>query len=163
MNFCRVPKEEAFALAREMAAKHPNVKTFSRFHNFERYYSFRMDIEKLLYSTFVSLGGKPKERHPIYFVLHDSKTLADYQGDSAIYEIKVADIPSSDISFIIDDSMVAYKRDGKFTMYTKEILQAHLGSYNGAIDDYICKLNEQYYCIEAQIWNNDILPPVNNA
>ena len=158
MNFCRLPKDIAFALAREIAAKHPNDKTFSRFHNFESYYARRMDIEKLLRSTFMSLGGKPKEQHPIYFVLHSSKTLADYMGDSTLFEIKLANIPSDSISFTLDDSMVAYKRDGNFTMYTKETLQAHFGNFNGTIDDYILKLNEQYFCIEAQVWNDDYCP-----
>jgi len=158
MNFCRLPKEDAFALAHEIATAHPNDKTFSRFYSFEGHYARRMDIEKLLYSTFVSLGGNPKEQHPIYFVLHKSKTLVDYMGDSTLYEIKLADVPSDSISFTLDDSMVAYKRDGKFTMYTKETLQTHLGSFDGTIDDYILKLNEQYFCIEAQIWNDDYCP-----
>jgi len=155
MNFCRVQKEEAFAIAYDMAAKHKNEKTFSRFHNFEQYYSFRIDVEKLLYSSFVLLGGKPKEQHPLYFVLHESKTLMDYQGDSMLYEIKLAEIPSDNISFTLDDSMVAYKCDGKFTMYTKETLQTHLESFDGTIDDYINELNRKYFCIEAQLWNDD--------
>ena len=163
MNFCRVPKETAFVLAREIAAKNQDEKTFSRFYNFEHYYSLRMDIEKLLYSTFESLGGNPREQHPIYFILHESKTLVDYQCDSTPYKIKLADIPSDYISFTIDDSMVAYKRERKFTMYTKETLQAHLGRYEGTIDEYIRKLNEQYYCIEVQIWNDDILLSANNT
>jgi hypothetical protein len=158
MNFCRLPKEDAFILASEIAAKHPNDKTFSRFYDFESHYARRMDIEKLLHSTFMSLGGKPKEQHPIYFVLHKSKTLVDYMGESMLYEIKLADIPSNDISFTLDDSMVAYKRDGMFSMYTKETLQSHLANFNGTIDDYLLKLNEQYLCIEAQIWNDTILP-----
>jgi hypothetical protein len=158
MNFCRLPREDAFALAREMAAKHPNDKTFSRFHNFEGHYARRMDIEKLLHSTFVSLGGNPKEKHPVYFVLHKSKTLVDYMGDSALYEIKLADIPPDSVSFTLDDSMVAYKRDGKFTMYTKETLKARLENFNGTIDDYIHTLNKQHLCIEAQIWNDDYCP-----
>jgi hypothetical protein len=157
-----MPKEDAFILANAIAAKHPNIKTFSRFHNFEHYYTLRMDIEELLYNTFVSLGGKPKEQHPVYFVLHDSKTLANYQGDSTFYEIKVANISSDDISFIIDDSMVAYKRDKKFTMYTKETLQAYMKSYTGTIDEYVRKLNEKFYCIEVQIWSDDILPLAKN-
>ena len=157
MNFCRLPKKDAFALARKMAIKHPNIPPFSRFHSFESYYDRRMAIEDLLYDSFVSLGGKPKERHPIYFILHKSKALVDYMGESTLYEIKIADVPADSISFTLDDSVVAYKRDGKFTMYTKETLQSHLGSYNGTIDEYISKLNEQYYCIEAHIWNDDIL------
>ena len=81
-NICRLPKEEAFALAYTMAAESPDETCLTRFSDshFESYYTRRMEVDKLLYDNFVALGGKPKEKHPIFFVLHHSKTLEDWVG-----------------------------------------------------------------------------------
>ena len=159
-NICRLPKEEASQLAYKMAADNPDETCLARFSDshFERYYNRRLELDKILYDTFVSLGGKPKEKHPIFFVLHHSKTLEDWVGKwSFVGKIKFMDIPPEFISFTLDDSMVSFKKNGKLTMYTKEKLINILKEYRGTIDDFINDVTKQYYCIEAQLWNDDYL------
>ena len=157
-NICRLPKEEAFSLASKMAADMPNSTYLARFSDssFEQYYARRMEVDRLLFDTFVSLGGKPKEKHPIFFVLHHSKTLEDWVGTwGFVGKIRLKEVPSEFISFTLDDSIVSFKRYGKFTMYTKESLYHILSDYHGTIEDYIAELTKEYYCIEAQVWNDD--------
>ena len=157
-NICRLPKEEAFALAYNMAANNPDGTYLARFSptHFESYYTRRMEVDKLLYDNFVSLGGKPKEQHPIFFVLHHSATLEDWVGKwSFIGKVRLMDVPPEFISFTLDDSMVSFKKNGRLTMYTKETLLRILGEYSGTIEDFMDELTAQYYCIEAQIWDDE--------
>ena len=156
-NICRLPKEEAYTLAYKIAADNPNDIYLARFSgsNFAGYYTRRMEVDKLLYESFISHGGKPKEKHPIFFVLHHSKTLEDWVGKwSMVKQLKLRDIPSEYISFTLDDSIVSYKNTGKLTMYTKETLAQVLSGYD-TIEDFLHELTKTYYCIEAQLWNDD--------
>ena len=79
---------------------------------------------------FVSLGGKPKEKHPTSFVLRGSKLLDNWFGNGIVKKIGLKDIPSDFISFTLGDSMSVFKkngeltseRHGELTMYTKKLL-----------------------------------------
>ncbi|MCL2199048.1 MAG: hypothetical protein FWB80_09010 [Defluviitaleaceae bacterium] len=162
MNICRLPKAEAFKLASQMAEKGAGVASFDRFDDthFDGYYTRRMATDKILRDTFIAKGGKPKEMHPIFFVLHSSKSLEDWMGDYSAHRIKLNDIPSDSISFTVDDSILIYKKHGVYTMYTKEKLIETLTQYPGTMEDYLRKLNKEHYCIEAQLWNDDYLNTV---
>jgi len=156
-NICRLPKKEAYDMAHALSANNPEDAYLTRFSetHFDSYYSRRMEVDKLLYDTFVSLGGKPKERHPVFFVLHHSVTLEEWVGKwSLIGKIKLKDIPSEFISFTLDDSMVSFKQYGKFTMYTKRTLLHMLSEYS-TLNDFLNVITKNYYCIEAQLWNDD--------
>lgn len=63
-----LPEKEAFSLAHELAVRNPDTTAFYRFADFINYYSLRMSQENCLYEMFISLGGKPKEKHPLSFV-----------------------------------------------------------------------------------------------
>ena len=63
LNIMRLPKDEAFALAREMAEQNKDTTAFYRFADFENYYPERLKTDKLLYDRFIELGGKPAEEH----------------------------------------------------------------------------------------------------
>jgi len=154
MNICRLPQKQAFELAHKMAEENYGSEPFWRFADFENYYPGRMEVDNHLYNSFVSLGGKPKENHPIFFVLHESKSLEKWFGDWNVVEIKLQDIPSEHISFTLHDSMRAFRENGKVCMHTKETLSHVLKQY-GTIEDYMSELTEKYYCIEAQLWNDD--------
>lgn len=169
LNICRLPKEEAFALAYKMAAANPDTEGFYRFadtpQGFENYYPRRMMTDEYLYDSFISLGGKPKEKHPLSFVLHGSEFLDKYFGNGMAIKIKLNSIPSEYISFTLGDSMVMlFRKDGvrrteiqhgKLIMYTKEMLLNAISGYNGTLDDYMKYITDKYKYIEVQLWNDD--------
>jgi len=162
-NICRLPKEEAFATAYKMAKENPDTTAFYRFADFENYYPRRMKTDAYLYDLFNSLGGSPKERHPLSFVLQGSEYLDNWFGKGTINKIRLKDIPSAYISFTLGDSMVVTKKDGlmvneiqhgKLIMYTKEMLYDVLNRYNGTLGDFLNEINEKHKYIEAQLWDD---------
>lgn len=70
-NIMRLPKEDAFAMAKKMAAAHPETTAFYRFADFENYYDLRLRQDEFLYSRFVEFGGEPDENHPLSFVIEE--------------------------------------------------------------------------------------------
>lgn len=155
MNICRLPEKDAFLLAEKMATANPNTTAYVRFSDFKNYYPRRMMQDKYLYESFINLGGKPKEQHPLSFVLHGSDYLYRWFGNGIINKIKIENIPSEYISFTLGDSMSAFKRDGRLTMYTKQMLSEILYNYHGDIDDFMAEIVEKHYYIEVQLWNDD--------
>jgi hypothetical protein len=89
LNICRQPEKEAFAQAYKMAADNPDTTAFYRFaegtRGFESYYTRRMMQDEYLYDMFLSLGGKPKEKHPLSFVLQGSEFLDNWFGNGMVY------------------------------------------------------------------------------
>ena len=163
-NICRLPEEEAFAQAYKMASDNPNTMAFYRFADFENYYPRRMMTDRYLFDMFTSLGGKPKESHPISFVLQGSEFLDDWFGNGLSIKIELKNILSECISFTLGDSMAVTKKDGKMvkesqegklTMYTKEMLYKAINEFDGTIDEYMSEITKKYTYIEVQLWNDD--------
>jgi hypothetical protein len=155
MNICRLPKEEAFSLAYAMAADNPETTAFGRFADFENYYPRRITTDEYLYEVFRSLGGKPKEKHPLFFVLQGSEYLDNWFGKGGIHRIALKDIPPEHISFTLGDSSATLRKGMELTMYSKERLRSVLTEYSGSIHDYMDEIAEKYTYIEVQLWNDD--------
>ena len=170
LNICRLPKEEAFALAYKMADANPETEGFYRFadtpQGFRHYYPRRMITDEYLYNKFISLGGKPKEEHPLSFVLQGCEWLhKSYFGNGYVFNIKLNTIPSECISFTLGDSMamlltkngerVHEKQKKNLTMYTKEMLFDSISKYDGTVYDYMNHIEDKWKYIEAQLWNDD--------
>lgn len=154
-NIFRLPKKEAFLLAYEMAANNLDATAFYRFADFENYYPHRINQDKLLYELFVSLGGKPKEEHPLSFVLHGSEYLNKWFDNGIITKILLKDIPSESISFTLGDSGASLAKNKSLTMYTKEMLINIMKKYKGTIDEFMSDTENKHYYIEVQLWNDD--------
>lgn len=153
-NLIRLPEKQAFSLAYEMAANNPDTTAFYRFADFENYYSLRISQDEYLYEMFVSLGGKPKEKHPLSFVLQGSKFLNNWFDNGTITKIMLKDIPSEFVSFTLGDSGAIFQKTGTVTMYTKEMLYHNFKEYKGTIDEFMREIVEKYYFIEVQLWND---------
>lgn len=154
-NIIRLPKEEAFLLANEMAAKNPDTTAFWRFADFKNYYPLRIRQDARLYELFISLGGKPKVEHPLSFVLQGSEYLDNWFDKGTITKILLKKIPSEYISFTYGDSGAALKRTGEMSVMTKKMLLESILNYEGTIDEYMRETAEKYYYIEVQLWNDD--------
>ena len=103
-NIMRLPKEEAFKKAKELADCHPETTAFYRFSDFDNYYVLRENQDKFLYDEFVKLGGKPKEKHPLSFVIEGSDYLKEWFGNGIETRIPLNKIKAEHISFTIGDS-----------------------------------------------------------
>lgn len=154
-NIMRLPREEAFAFAHQMAANNPERTAFYRFADFKNYYPLRLKTDKLLYDTFVSLGGHPQTEHPLSFVLLGSEYLEDWFDHGFVTKIPLKTIPSEFISFTYGDSVSTFQRSGKIQMMTKEMLAESLRSFEGTLDDYRQEITERCHYIEVQLWNDD--------
>ena len=77
-NIMWLPREQAFALAGEMAQQNKNTTAFYRFADFHNYYKERLKTDELLYARFCGLGGRPAKKHPLSFVLQCSKLGQSY-------------------------------------------------------------------------------------
>lgn len=156
-NIMRLPEEEAFAMAYKMAAENPDTTAFYRFVDFEHYYPHRIETDKTLYNSFVSLGGKPKEKHPLSFVLQGSEYLNKWFDNGTVIKIPLKDIPSAFVSFTYGDSNATLNRTGVITVLTKEMLLSSIIEYPGTLDEYMSEIEKKYHYIEVQLWNDELI------
>ena len=156
-NIMRLPRDEAFALAHEMAAQNRETTAFYRFADFERYYPERMKTDFLLRRRFIELGGKPVQEHPLSFVLHGSDYLDAWFDHGTITRFPLDIIPAQSISFTLGDSMSALQREGTFTMLTKDMLLRIIADFDGPMDAFLSSVTRNYHYIEAQVWDDACL------
>ncbi len=156
-NIIRLPKDEAFALAYEMAAQNKNTTAFYRFADFENYYPERLKTDELLYHRFRELGGNPLQKHPLSFVLHGSEYLNEWFDRGIITKIPLNRIHSDFISFTYGDSQSTLKKYGEIAMLTKDMLFKAITDYNGTLEEFLIDIANRYRYIEVQLWNDDCL------
>lgn len=152
MNIMRLPEAEAFALAYDLADKHPNTTAFYRFADFENYYSWRKRQDAYLYARFIELGGLPEEKHPLSFVLTGSDYLRDWFGNGIETRLLLKDIAPCHVSFTIGDSGSEFKKHGQLDMFTVDGLQQHLNKHHGDFDAFLHSTGRHY--IEVQLWSD---------
>lgn len=153
-NIMRLPKEEAFLLAEKLAKENPGTTAFYRFADFANYYPRRMKTDEILYDNFSLLGGKPKERHPLSFVLQGCDYLDHWFGKGVSYKVKLSEISPDSVSFSLGDSSAQYERTGKIQQFTVGQLLEQINDFNGNIEDYMKYISEHYSYIEAQLWDD---------
>lgn len=158
-NIMRLPKEDAFALAYKMAAQNPDTTAFYRFADFENYYPERLKTDRLLYTRFLELGGRPRQEHPLSFVLQGSDYLRDWFDGGIVIRLPLGRVPPEDISFTYGDSMSTLKKRGGLTMLTKGMLLKAISDYGGTIEEFLGDVVSRYGYIEAQVWNDGCLGP----
>lgn len=153
-NIMRLPREEAFSLAKKLAEANPNTTAFYRFADFEKYYSLRLETDRFLYDNFIRLGGKPQKRHPVSFVLQGSDYLDHWFGNGDSYRIKLDEICSDSVSFSLGDSCSQYEKNGKIQQLTKEQLLARISDFDGGVENFMRYISEHYSYVEVQLWED---------
>jgi hypothetical protein len=154
-NIVRLPEKEAYSLAGKLAMENPETTAFYRFADFINYYDLRMKQDAYLYKMFISLGGKPQEKHPLSFVLQGSEFLNKWFDEGINTKIPLNIIPEEYISFTLGDSGAVFQRTGTVTLYIKERLYDIIRQYKGSIDEFMKEIVERHYYIEVQVWNDD--------
>lgn len=155
-NIMRLPKEQAFALARELAEQNRNTASFYRFADFNNYYYRRLETDSLLYGRFTELGGKPEEPHPFSFVLQGSEFLDEWFDRGVVTQIPLNSIPEEQISFTFGDSMTVLREQGDLTLLTKKMLIEEVSSFGGTLEEFIARVNERYNYMEVQVWLTEL-------
>ena len=153
-SITQLPKEKAFILANKLYIENP-CRAHNRFgSDFEEYYKNRIEMEKWLYNKFISLGGKPKIKNPLYFSLQHSENLYTNFNEGKIVKIKLDDIPSSVVSFTFDDSMAMFYSSDPINLFTKSQLFEFISIHNNCIDSFLNSIHPQCIYIEAQLWTD---------
>jgi len=151
MNIMRLPKADAFRLAREMAESHPETTAFYRFADFENYYALREAQDAYLYSRFIELGGKPEEKHPLSFVIENSDYLRGWFGNGIETRLLLKEVDPVHISFTIGDSGADFQKNGYVDLLTLDELRSRLADYED-FDAFMKDTGRNY--VEAQLWSD---------
>lgn len=156
-SITRLPIKEAYLVAKELS-KHAgdSFTSFSRFSDkdFDGYYKKRMRTEEWLYNSFVKLGGKPKNAHPVYFVLGESIYLKDWFENGVETKLLLSDIDSDDISFTFGDSMAKMDSADRMSLFNKESLFKFIYENTNDVGLFLNELNKQNRYIEVQLWSD---------
>lgn len=152
-SITQLPKEEAFAVAKELYAN-SSCKAHRRFGaDFPSYYEYRMKIERLLYSEFITMGGKPETEHPYYFALQYCDSLCRNFEKPAEIRIKLDTIDPCHISFTLGDSMAQMEKTSEVKPFLRDTLIKHIIA-NGSAEPFLEKSTKEYSCIEVQLWTD---------
>ena len=151
-NIMRLPKEEAFEMAKKMAMSHPETSAFYRFADFENYYDLRLRQDEFLYSRFVELGGEPEENHPLSFVIEGSEYLQEWFGNGIQTKVCLRDVDSRHVSFTLGDSGAMFQKNGFVELLTLGDLKNRLDAFDGNFDDFL-KVTGCHY-VEVQLWSD---------
>ncbi|MDO5156125.1 MAG: hypothetical protein Q4D51_09190 [Eubacteriales bacterium] len=152
-NIMRLPKLQAFQMAKQFADSHPETTAFYRFADFENYYNLRVEQDKYLYDTFLALGGNPKEEHPLSFVIEGSDYLSDWFGNGIETRILLSKIAEEHISFTLGDSGAEFGRNKSVELLTLKQFEKLLHEQSGDYNDFMKKIGKQY--VEVQIWSDE--------
>lgn len=157
-NIMRLPKDEAFSLAERLAKANPDAAAFYRFADFANYYPRRLAADQFLYENFLRLGGRPKERHPLSFVLQGSGYLENWFGNGPAYRVPLRKVPPDRVSFTLGDSCAQYERTGTVRQLTLDQLLARMEGFSGT-EAFLRDVSERWHCsyIEAQLWDDTVI------
>jgi len=150
-NIMRLPREEAFAMARRMAEAHPETTAFYRFADFDNYFALREAQDRYLYECFKELGGIPEEEHPLSFVIEGSDYLKEWFGNGTEIRLPLRAIDSGDVSFTVGDSGAEYGKNGSVELLTKEELQKRIDQ-SGGFEAFMQENGKHY--VEVQLWSD---------
>lgn len=157
-NIMRLPREQAFALAKQMAEAHPETTAFYRFADFANYYPRRLKTDQLMLEMFRQLGGKPQNNHPLSFVLGSSDYLHQWFGSGRILRFPLSYAPREQTSFTIGDSMSSLAKDGTLRMLTLPMLEEEACRHPGGAQGWLRDALREHHYVEVQVWGDIDLP-----
>ncbi|MBQ6105395.1 MAG: hypothetical protein IJL03_05555 [Lachnospiraceae bacterium] len=153
-NIMHLSEEEAFRVAGELAASHPDTTSFYRFADFVNYYPQRKKADEYVRDAFIRLGGKPKLRNPYAFVLGDCEYLKKWFDTSDKLVLDISDIPDEQISFTIGDSCAIITQGLEPTALTKTMLFERIRVCGGSLQAFLEKELGKYAYVEVQLWDH---------
>ena len=151
-NIMNLPEEEAFAMAANLAATHPDITSFGRFADFENYYPNRKKADEYVRDIFIRLGGKPKLQHPYSFTLMECEYLRKWFDSSEKIVFDLSDIPDEQVSFTLGDSCALIVHGEEPVVLTKEMLLDSIRN-SGSVNAFLKQSLGKYAYVEVQLWD----------
>ena len=152
-NIMNLPEEEAFRVAAELAALHPDTTSFYRFADFRNYYPNRKRADEYVREAFIRLGGKPRLLHPYSFVLTECEYLREWFDSSDRITLDLADIPDDQVSFTPGDSCALIIHGSEPAVLTKDMLLEGIAACGGSVEAFLEKTLGTNRYIEVQLWD----------
>ena len=151
-NIMLLPEDEAFRVAKELAAAHPDTTSFGRFADFENYYPARKKTDEYVRECFVALGGKPELLHPYSFTLMECEYLRKWFSDGEKLVLDLDEIPDDQISFTIGDSCAQITNGIEPEVLTKEMLKKRIRDHGDSVDSFLKGSLGRFAYVEVQLW-----------
>ena len=152
-NIMNLPEQEAFRVAAELAAAHPDTTSFYRFADFQNYYPNRKKADEYVREAFIRLGGKPRLLHPYSFVLSESEYLREWFDCSDRMVLDLSDIPEDQVSFTLGDSCAIICRGSEPVVLTKKMLLDGISACGGSVDAFLERSLGTNVYVEVQLWD----------
>lgn len=152
-NIMNLPEEDAFRVAAELAASHPDTTSFYRFADFGNYYPNRKKADEYVREAFIRLGGKPRLLHPYSFVLTECEYLREWFDSSDRIVLDLSGIPEDQVSFTPGDSCALITHGLKPAVLTKGMLLEGICAGGGSADAFLKKALGPNRYLEVQLWD----------
>ena len=152
-NIMNLPEQEAFRVAAELAASHPDTTSFYRFADFKNYYPNRKRADEYVRNAYVALGGNPRLLHPYSFVLTECEYLKDWFNSSDRIVLNLSDIPDDMVSFTLGDSCAIITHGSEPVVLTKEMLLDRIRACGGSVEVFLKKSLGEHRYVEVQLWD----------
>ena len=151
-NIMLLPEAEAFRVAEELAAQHPDTTSFGRFSDFVNYYPLRDEADRYVRECFIQLGGRPRLPHPYCFTLMECEYLRKWFSGGEKIVLDLSSLPDEQVSFTIGDSCALITRKIKPTVMTKSMLLEQIRAA-GSVSSFLDNSLGEYAYVEAQLWD----------
>ncbi len=151
-NIMLLPEEEAFRVAGELAAAHPETTSFGRFADFKNYYPARKRADEYVRARFIALGGKPVLAHPYSFTLMECEYLRKWFSNGEKIVIDLEDIPDDQVCFTIGDSCAQIINGTEPEVLTKEMLLKRIHGCGDSVHSFLEEALGKYAYVEVQLW-----------
>ena len=155
-NIMLLPEDEAFQVAGEMAAAHPETTSFGRFADFGNYYPARKRADEYVRDRFIALGGKPILAQPYSLTLMECEYLRKWFSNGEKIVISLEDIPDDQISFTVGDSCAQITNGTEPKILTKEMLMKRIQDCGDSVSSFLEGTLGKYAYVEAQLWYRPI-------
>ena len=151
-NIMNLPEKEAFRIAEELTAAHPDTTSFGRFADFENYYPNRKKADAYVREAFILLGGKPELLHPYSFTLNECEYLHRWFSEGEKLVLNLSEIPEDQISVTIGDSCAQITNGMEPEVLTKEMLMKRIAACGNSVEAFLKASLGKFAYVEVQLW-----------
>lgn len=164
LSLSDIGEDTSNPIFQEMLNRHKTDPAYNRRFGLN-YLNTRMSVEDKLRNCFIKRGGKPERKHPIYFVLGESKWFENLNGSHKSIQLPIEELPQDKVSITFPDSylsMTAKDKPYYEEVYFLDEIEEVISKY-GTPQDNVPKSYDKYWegdfeiYYEVQVWSDSIL------